>query len=232
MELVSIAFIPDGNRRYAKHAGISLLKSYQLGTQRAWDVFQWLQKYPKIKAGTFYTLSLENLLRHKIEIGLLYKIFERELDRVKENGLFEQMQNRLKFIGRTDLLPKKLQEKIRKTEEFTENFSKKTINLAIGYTGQMEIVDAAKKIAEDYKCGALALKDLTMESFGSYLYSQFPNPDLILRTSGTKRLSGFLTYQSAYSEFCFLDKYWPEITETDLDTAITDFSNRDRRFGK
>ncbi|HLD58292.1 MAG TPA: polyprenyl diphosphate synthase [archaeon] len=232
MPLNSIAFIPDGNRRFAQKNRISLLEAYRLGTQKAWEVFGWLENYPKIKTGTFYTLSLENLQRKKFELNLLYRIFEKELEKVKTSGLFEKNQVRLKFLGRTELLPKKLQEKIKQAEAFTQEFKKKTMNLAIGYTGQTEIIDAAKKIAEQYRQGNLELEKITTDSFKKFLYADFPNPDMIIRTSGTKRLSGFLMYQSAYSELYFMEKYWPEIKEADLDNAIAEFDSRQRKFGK
>ncbi len=117
-------------------------------------------------------------------------------------------------------------------EKRTENFSKKTINLALGYNGQAEIVDAAKKVAEQYKHGLIKLNDLTVDSFKNFLYASFPEPDLIIRTSGTQRLSGFLTYQSSYSELYFCKKYWPEFSKTDLNEAITSFNERKRKFGK
>ncbi|MDD5148267.1 MAG: polyprenyl diphosphate synthase [Candidatus ainarchaeum sp.] len=232
MVLNSIAFIPDGNRRFAQKQGISLLNAYKLGTRKAWEVFDWLNNYPEIKTGTFYTLSLENLQRKQTELKLLYRIFERELDKIKSSGLFEKNRIQMKFIGRLDLLPKKLREKIAEAEKFTEGFKNKKMNLAIGYTGRTEIIDAAKKIAEQYKQGNIDLDKITTDTFQQFLYSDFKNPDLIVRTSGTKRLSGFLTYQSAYSELYFLEKYWPEINRTDLDNAIQDFYARERKFGK
>ncbi len=232
MELKSIAFIPDGNRRYARKAKISMVEAYSLGTSKAWDVINWIKDYNKIKVGTFYTLSLENLSRSASELNILFKIFENELDKVQSTTFFEDNELKLKFIGRLDQFPKKLKEKMFAVEKRTENFSKKTINLALGYNGQAEIVDAAKKFAEQYKKGLLKLNDLTMDSFKSFLYAPFPEPDLIIRTSGTQRLSGFLTYQSSYSELYFSRKYWPEFSKTDLDDAITNFSERKRKFGK
>ncbi len=232
MDLNSIAFIPDGNRRYAKKAGISLLKSYQLGTRKAWEVLDWLKNYPKIHFGTFYTLSLENLARRKTELKILFKIFERELEKVKSSGIFDSRGIRLKVIGRMDSLPKKLQEKIKEIEVYTENYNNLIVNLAIGYNGQAEIVDAAKRIAWEFKNNLIDLAKLSPESFKSYLYSFFPEPDLIIRTSGTQRLSGFLTYQSSYSELYFCNKYWPEFSEKDLDKAVKEFYERQRRFGK
>jgi undecaprenyl diphosphate synthase len=231
MQLESIAFIPDGNRRYAQKAGVSLLKSYQLGTQKAWEVFDWLNNYKEIKVGTFWSLSLENFKRTR-EIPVLFKIFEKELDKVKKSGLFERNGIKLKFIGRKSVFPKKLREKMLAAEEFTSGFSNKLMNVALGYSGQAEIVDAAKAIALDYQQGKIDLDSMDEEKFHNYLYSDFSDPDLIVRTSGVQRLSGFLPYQSAYSELYFLGKYWPEMTESDLDTAIQDFYARKRNFGK
>lgn len=232
MDLKSIAFIPDGNRRYAQSAGIELQQAYALGTKKAWDVLDWIVEYPKISVGTFYTLSLENLSRSKAELNILFKIFENELNRVKTSGFFEENNVRLKFLGKIDAFPKKLREKMLESEKFTENFSEKTVNLALGYNGQTEIVDAAKKIAEQYKKGLIKLGDLTTESFKNFLYYPFPEPDLIIRTSGTQRLSGFLTYQSSYSELYFCSKHWPEFSKNDLADAITEFKERKRKFGK
>lgn len=232
MELNSIAFIPDGNRRYASLHNISPLRAYSLGTQKAWDVLDWLVKYPQIKAGTFYTLSLENLHRSKLELSALFKIFDRELDRVKEKAIFAEHGMSLKFLGDLKTFPKKLQEKMHSAEKLTGDFTNRTIYLALGYNGQSEIVNAAKQLARDYAYDQVELEKINEQTFKKYLYSDFSNPDLIIRTSGTKRLSGFLTYQSAYSELYFLDKFWPEFTEQDLATAVADYEDRDRKFGK
>jgi tritrans,polycis-undecaprenyl-diphosphate synthase [geranylgeranyl-diphosphate specific] len=228
----SIAFIPDGNRRYAKSRGIALAKAYQLGTQKAWDVLDWMAKYPKIKTGTFYTLSLENFLRKKTEISILFRIFEKELDKVTKSGFIEENGICLKFLGRTHLFPKSIRKKMLEAEKFSEGFSEKKVNLALGYNGQAEIVDAAKALAQKYKDSKISLSSINEKTFHNYLYSEFPDPDLLIRTSGTQRLSGFLTYQTAYSELYFIDKYWPEITQADLDSAIHRFDERERRFGK
>lgn len=230
MELNSIAFIPDGNRRYAQKAEISLVESYMKGTQRAWDVLEWLTYYPAIKVGTFYTLSLENMNRKSTELKILFKIFDKELDKVKNSGFFEKNDAKLNFIGRLHMLPASLQNKIEKVHEYTENFKSREINLAIGYNGQAEILDAAKKFAEDYKNNKLS--ELNEETFKNYLYGNFRSPDLIVRTSGTQRLSGFLLYNSAYSELYFSPKCWPEFEKEDLQLAIDDFYSRDRRFGQ
>ncbi len=231
MNLSSIAFIPDGNRRFAKSHGLGLLQAYSLGTNKAWEVLSWLSDYPKIKSGTFYTLSLENATRTKTELSILFRIFEKELDKVKTNAFLHENGIRLKFIGQKNIFPKKVQGKMAEAEKATDSNSERTIFLALGYNGQQEIVDAAKKIAEAAKKG-FSPDALDKDSFKKFLYDDVPEPDMIIRTSGTKRLSGFLTYQSAYSELCFIEKCWPELEKKDLDLAIADFEQRKRRFGK
>ncbi|MEK6959147.1 MAG: polyprenyl diphosphate synthase [archaeon] len=228
----SIAFIPDGNRRYAKVANISLAESYMIGTQKAWDVVNWLSKYPSISAATFYTFSIKNFERSKLELSILMTIFEKQLDNALESPLFDENSISLKFIGRKEMFPQKLQGKMALVEEKTAKYKSKQINLALGYDGQTEIVDAAQKFALDVQLGKAKPEDLSTSNFGKYLYSDFLAPDLIVRTSSEKRLSGFLTYQSSYSELAFLDKYWPELTQTDVEKLIDDFNLRDRRYGK
>ncbi|MBT4596961.1 MAG: di-trans,poly-cis-decaprenylcistransferase [Candidatus Diapherotrites archaeon] len=228
----SIAFIPDGNRRYAKDAKISLLESYSIGTNKAWDILEWLTKYPTIKVGTFYTFSLKNFQRSKLELAVLMKIFDKELTKVKDKEILKKEGIALKFIGRREQFPKKLQTKMKEAEKLTSNYGDRTVNLALGYDGQTEIIDAAQKFATDVQKGKALPETLSTDSFRKYLYSDFAEPDLIIRTSSEKRLSGFLTYQSAYSEFAFINKYWPQITEADVDKLVNDYNKRNRRFGK
>ena len=230
--LESIAFIPDGNRRFARTAGINFLSAYQQGTQKAWNVMHWLEDYPKIKSGTFWMLSLENMQKRRTELSLLFRIFDKELDRVKSSGYFEEKQIRLRFFGRLDLLPKKLFEKIGKAEEITREFKASTINLALGYSGRAEIVDAAKKIALEVQENKISLDDINETSFEKYLYSDLKKPDLVIRTSGEQRTSGFLPFQTGYSELYFCKHCWPEFSKNDLAEAINDFDLRKRNFGK
>jgi undecaprenyl diphosphate synthase len=230
--LESIAFIPDGNRRYAKQAGISLAESYALGTKKALDVMNWISKYSSIKTGTFYTFSLKNFERSKLELDILFRIFEDQLDKAKTNPVFKDNGISLKFIGRKEMFPANLQKKMLDVENNTSGYKNKKINLALGYDGQTEIVDAAQKFALDVSQGKAKPEDLSTGNFSKYLYSDFKAPDLIIRTSNEHRLSGFLTYQSSYSEFAFIDKYWPSITEQDVDKVITDYDARERRYGK
>ena len=230
--LESIAFIPDGNRRFARNAGINIFSAYQQGTQKAWNVMHWLEDYPKVKSGTFWMLSLENMQKRRAELSLLFKIFNRELGKVKDSGYFEEKQVRLKFFGKLELLPKKLLGKIKEAEEFTQDFKSRTINLALGYSGRAEIVDAAKKLAVDAKEGRVDLENIDESGFESYLYSDLREPDLIVRTGGAQRTSGFLPFQTGYSELYFCQHYWPEFSKQDLNLAIEDFEARKRNFGK
>ena len=232
MGLNSIAFIPDGNRRFALARGLSLFEAYSRGTDKALEVIKWLTSYPEIKAGTFYTLSLENAQRSKAELSVRMKIFEKELERVKTNSLFEEKGIKLKFVGKKEIFSRKVQSKMLEAEKITSENGKKTVYLALGYNGQEEIVEAAKKIALSSMQKNFSLKDLDRDSFKNFLYDTMPEPDMLIRTSGTKRLSGFLTYQSAYSELCFIDKYWPELQKQDLDNAISEYDSRKRKFGK
>lgn len=229
--LESIAFIPDGNRRYASSNNISFVKSYLKGTKKAWDVLEWLSKYPEIKTITFYTLSIKNLQRPKVELKVLMKIFGNELKKVLNRKEIVRDEICIKFIGQKHLFSQRINKQMTKIEECTSCFNKKRINIAFGYDGQTEIIDAAQDYAFDLSQGMVQDR-LTIDRFRKYLYSDFKDPDLIVRTSKEQRLSGFLTFQSAYSELAFIPKFWPEITKKDIDKVIKDYNTRNRRFGK
>lgn len=228
----SIAFIPDGNRRYARKLGVNFLQAYQMGTQKAWNVMNWLEEYPSVTSGTFWMLSLENMQKRKAELKLLFRIFDKELEKVKNTGYFEKNQVRLRFFGKLEMLPNRLLEKVKKAEESTQDFGKRTINLALGYSGRTEILDAAKKLAREAEQGKVNLEEIDEKNFERYLYTDIQDPDLVIRTSGRQRTSGFLPYQTGYSELYFCEHYWPEFTQEDLTNAITNYEQRQRTFGK
>lgn len=227
----SIAFVPDGNRRFADQNNLSLKEAYTLGVKKAWQTMHWLEKYPSIKTGSFYALSLKNMKRHKHELNILFKIFEEEFKKAVDSDYLKSTGTKIKFIGRTDLLGKKTQSCIERIESITADFNSRLINIALGYDGKQEIVDAAITLAKEFKQGNADLDKINEKNFSQYLYNDFPAPDLIVRTSGEQRLSGFLTFQSAYSELYFSKKHWPEFTQYDLKNAINDFNSRKRRFG-
>ncbi|QQR92222.1 MAG: di-trans,poly-cis-decaprenylcistransferase [Candidatus Iainarchaeum archaeon] len=232
MSLNSIAFIPDGNRRFAAAHNLSLFDAYRLGTQKSWEVMDWMVKYPHIRVGTFYTLSLENITRSSAELHVLFKIFENEADKILEKEIYKTHDLAINFLGRIEKFPQHLQEKMQKIQDVSKDYGKRVINVAIGYNGRAEIIDAAKKFALAVKENPTKLNELNEETFKQYLYNDFADPDMIVRTGYTQRLSGFLTYQSVYSELYFLDKYWPEFSAEDLDVAVEEFNARTRRFGK
>lgn len=230
--LESIAFIPDGNRRYAKREGISLEESYKKGVNNFWSVLEWLSNYPSIKSCTFYAFSLKNFERSKNELSILMRIFEDELIKAVNTEFDSNKKISVKFIGRVELFSSKLREEMKLLEEKTSVYSDRVVYLALGYDGQSEIIDASKKFARDVLERVISIDSLTHQSFSKYLYSDAKFPDLIVRTSNEHRLSGFLTYQSSYSELAFLNKFWPEVSKDDIDRIVKDFEERERRFGK
>ncbi len=232
MTLSSIAFIPDGNRRYASQKGMNLASAYQLGTQRSWDVMSWLNDYPSIKVATFYTLSLENITRSTGEMHVLFSIFEKEADKILKDEVYKTNEFAIKFLGRLEKFPAHLRTKMNTIQEKSQDYAKRVINVAMGYNGRAEIVDAAKKFAHDVSEKKIDVNTINEDSFKQYLYSNFHDPDMIVRTGYTQRLSGFLTYQSVYSELFFMDKYWPEFSREDLLSVVQEYESRERRFGK
>jgi len=232
MSLTSIAFIPDGNRRFASQQNINLARAYQMGTQRSWDVMQWLSDYPSIKVASFYTLSLENITRSSTEMNVLFAIFEKEADKILKEEVYKSNEFAIKFLGRLEKFPTHLREKMNLIQERSRDYAKRMINVAIGYNGRTEIVDAAKKLAQDIADKKIDANNINEINFKDYLYSNFSDPDMIVRTGYTQRLSGFLTYQSTYSELFFMNKFWPEFTREDLNLVVNEFDSRVRRFGK
>jgi undecaprenyl diphosphate synthase len=169
MNLESIAFIPDGNRRYAARNGMDLAKAYQVGTHRTWDVIQWLSDYPKIKAATFYALSLENITRSKTELNILFKIFEKEADKILAEEYYKTHGFAIRFLGRLESFPKNMQNKMNEIQNRSQDYAKRVVNVAIGYNGRTEIVDAAKKLAHDFAENKVNVDTVTEETFRKYL---------------------------------------------------------------
>ncbi len=230
-----IGIIPDGNRRFAKRLMKNPSKGHEWGTQKLKSVFEWCKEL-KIKTVTVYSLSLENLQnRDKNELEFLFELARREIKEVIENPEHFIHKNRIKvnFIGKIELLPRDLQENIERVRKLTENYSDYTINFAIAYGGRQEIVDASRRIAEKVLRGELKPRDIDEAIIRQNLYTNDQaDPDLIIRTGCEKRISNFLLFQSAYSEFVFLDVYWPELTKEQFFEAIREYSKRQRRFGK
>ncbi|MCR4556153.1 MAG: di-trans,poly-cis-decaprenylcistransferase [Alphaproteobacteria bacterium] len=230
LKLQHIAFIPDGNRRWARKRGaVSTLVGHRRGFDNVKQLCVSLIKY-NVKYATFFCFSTENWNRSKEEVSYLMKLFGSVFDDgdnfLQNNGV------KVETVGDLSLLPQDLQNKISQIKERTKNNNKITLICAISYSGRNEIVRAVKKIAQDVLDNKINTDDIDEQKFESYLdLPGIPYPDIVVRTS-EQRISNFLLWEAAYSELIFLDKFWPDFTEDDVRLVIDDFSKRKRRYGK
>jgi tritrans,polycis-undecaprenyl-diphosphate synthase [geranylgeranyl-diphosphate specific] len=229
-----IAIILDGNRRWAKYNLIGTDLGHFIGADKAEELLNWIHDL-RIRITTLYVLSTENLDRKDQELDNIYGLIQSKLEKLYTDSRIHKRQMKIKAIGNVKLLPKQLQEILNKLEEETSEYNTMFLNIAVAYGGQEELVDAVKKVAAMAKNDELRVEDINERVIESCLYtSHLPQaePDLILRTSGEKRLSGFLIWQSAYSELVFMDVFWPEFRKIDLMRAIRTYQRRIRRFGR
>jgi len=231
-----IAVIPDGNRRYAKKYNLSVYEAYKIGSDKAVEFLNWCVEFG-IKVATIFIISYDNFLkRPKEEIDPILELLKEKLKMIREDKRIIENKVRVKIIGRTNLLPDDVQKEIKLVEDLTKNNSNYYFNLAVIYGSRQEIIDGIKKLFEDFKKGIIDINNLDESLFMKYLYFgdeiPYPEPDLIIRTSGEHRISNYLLYQAAYSELYFIDKYWPEITKEDFINAIEWYKKRERRFGR
>jgi tritrans,polycis-undecaprenyl-diphosphate synthase [geranylgeranyl-diphosphate specific] len=230
-----IAIIPDGNRRFAKKLLEAPEKAHDWGMKKAESVTGWCRELG-IKNTTFYTLSLENLERRpQIELEFLFGLFRKEMDDIieKPDHWINKTNTKVNFIGELDMLPKDLQEKMNKVREKTRGNKEWSVNLAIAYGGRQDILGAVKKISKDVSAGNISSDNIDEAAIRHNLStSDSPDPDLIIRTGGERRLSNFLTFQSTYSELIFLDTLWPDFGKDEFVKAVKEFGDRERRFGK
>jgi tritrans,polycis-undecaprenyl-diphosphate synthase [geranylgeranyl-diphosphate specific] len=228
-----IAIILDGNRRWALEKDLNPWYGHKEGAEKVEKLLEWCLKLD-VKSITLYAFSTENFRRPKKEVEEIMRIASERLQKIVTDERIHKNKIRVKIIGRTNLLPENLQKIIADVERATQNYDKHFLNIAFAYGGRAEIVDAARKIAEKVQKKELAPEDVNEELFEKHLYTSHmskQDPDLIIRTSGEERLSGFLLWQSAYSELCFLDVYWPDFRVIDLLRAVRTFQKRKRRFG-
>ena len=229
-----IALILDGNRRWAKR-NLGILKSGHFkGADAVENLLDWCEELD-IKIITLYALSAENLNRRDEELNDLFELIKNRLEKLFNDPRIHKNQMRVKGIGRIELLPESIKDVLKRLDTATKNYDKRFFNIAISYGGQDELVDAVKKIGNKIKEGTMNVDDINKKEIETNLYtSHLPqsSPDMILRTSGEKRLSGFLLWQSAYSELVFMDIFWPEFRKIDLMRSIRTFQKRQRRTGK
>ncbi|WP_333618021.1 isoprenyl transferase [Dietzia sp.] len=228
-----VAVMCDGNRRWAREAGFTdVAHGHRAGAVKVAEFLHWCDDLG-IDVATIYLLSVENLQRDAAELDLLLDIIgdvAEEISRSNSNW-------RVKIVGRTEELPDSLAHRLQAAEDASAENTGMVVNVAVGYGGRQEISDAAKDLVAELvaagKSGAELVEAITVEGIGEHLYTKGqPDPDLVIRTSGEQRLSGFLLWQSAYSEIWFTEAYWPEFRRVDFFRAIRDFGMRNRRFGK
>lgn len=224
-----IAIIMDGNGRWATKRSLPRQVGHQEGMKRVVEIVECAKKIG-IKHLTLYAFSTENWKRPKIEIdalmNLLILFIRNELDKIHKNDV------KIKVLGDISKLPNIAQKEVKRAINKTMNNKSMILNIALNYGGRQELVKATKAILIDAKKGIIDIENINEETISSYLDTKGqPDPDLIIRPSGELRLSNFLIYQSAYSEFYFSDILWPDFKKKDLYKAIIDFQNRNRRFG-
>ncbi len=228
-----IGLIVDGNRRFARVKGLaSTNEGHNAGSQKLEDFLRWCWRLD-IKIVTLYGFSTENHKRSDDEVDYLMDLILRKLRQYQVDPVIKKERVKIKVIGQRENLSEEMIREIEKTEELTKDHDRFQLNIAVSYGGRAEIVDTVKKLAELVQSGDLQPDQIDEEIFSRHLYTEgIPDPDLIIRTSGEERLSGFLIWQSAYSELYFTEVYWPAFRMIDFWRAIRVYQQRERRFGK
>lgn len=222
-----IGIIMDGNGRWAKERHLPRNAGHKKGA----EVFKQISRHCRdlgIKYLTVYAFSTENWKRPKEEVDGLMALLK---DYLRNMDMGEKEHIRIRFIGNLEPLDDELKSLIQKAEAKNVKDAVTTVQIALNYGGRDEIVNAVKKIAKEIKDGSLKECEITEEMISQRLYSEVPDADLIIRPSGEQRLSNFLLWESAYSEYVFMNVLWPDFTNKDLDDAIKEYSCRNRRFG-
>ncbi|MDN6350540.1 MAG: isoprenyl transferase [Yaniella sp.] len=229
-----IGVVLDGNRRWAKQTGASTAYGHQVGAEKIHEFLHWVAEF-NIPVVTLYMLSTQNLNRDKAELEPLIRIIAQTL-RQLGSGLNDGTQLKVHPVGDQRILPEALADLLNETADSTRHNTGLHVNVAIGYGGREEIVDAAKSFLTDtselgYTLDQ-AIETLDVAAISDRLYTRGqPDPDLVIRTSGEQRLSGFLMWQSAYSEFYFCEALWPAFRRVDFIRALRDYATRNRRYG-
>lgn len=232
-----IGVIMDGNRRFAREAGSAQVSfGHARGAEKLQQLLSWCYDYG-IPVVTVWSFSLDNFHRDTGEVDSLFKLFEDKTRELIHSSEVHKNDVRVRYIGKTELLPPSLQEAIRAAEEATADYDRFHLNIAMAYGGREEITDAFRNyLSAQLEAGRSleeAMEGLDLKAIEPHLYtSGLPEPDLILRTSGEVRLSGFLLWQSCYSEFYFCDTNWPAFRKIDFLRALRSHHQRQRRFGR
>ncbi len=230
-----IGLILDGNRRFAKALGLDGKAGYEFGVDKAHEVLGWCLELG-IPAATIWVLSTDNFTKRGTdEVQHLMHLFEREARNLAKDPRIHGNRVRVRAIGRHDLFPEDVLASLRDLETATAHYDGMTLNIAVGYGGREEIVDAVKKLllSKTGQTPESIAATLEPEAIGQHLYTaDLPDPDFIIRTSGEIRLGGFMLWQSAYSEYYFCEANWPDFRRIDFLRAIRAYQARDSRLGK
>ncbi|HIJ10486.1 TPA: di-trans,poly-cis-decaprenylcistransferase [Candidatus Woesearchaeota archaeon] len=225
-----IGIILDGNRRLAKRLMLQPWKGHEFGAQKVMKLVDWCSELD-VNELTLYAFSMQNFNRPKQEFDYLMKLFVEFCNDEEMIRRLHRNQIRVNFIGRIHLFPEEVYVSMKRLIEETKDYSNHTINFAVAYGGREEIIDAVKKLGRDIESGKVDVSSINEETFENFLYMK-SEPELIIRTGGDHRTSNFLAWQSTYSEWFFLQKFWPEFEKEDLVSVIDQFEKRERRFGK
>jgi len=227
---VHIAIIMDGNGRWAKKRALPRVAGHRRGVETVKDIVKACAQVG-VKYLTLYTFSTENWKRPKDEVSTLMRLLLRSLKR--EAKELHENDIRMQTIGDIKSLPEAVQNELRETIKKTAGNKKMTLNLALSYSGRWELIKAVKEIAALASEGKISENEINEANFSKFLTTKdIPDPDLLIRTSGEFRVSNFLLWQIAYTEFFITDVYWPDFDRKHLYEAIKDFQHRERRFGK
>jgi len=231
-----IGIIMDGNRRFAKSIGLDVKVGHDYGAKKARAVLDWCVELG-IKHVTIWGFSSENKGRAEDEVEHLHSIFTQQAKMLIDDQKLHENKIRVRIIGDIDSFPEETKDALAKMEEATKNYSGMSLNVALGYGGREEIVAAVQSLLVDKAESGMSASEIaeliSPEEIEQHLYTAgIPDPDFVIRTSGEIRLSGFLLWQTAYSEFYFVDANWPDFRKLDFLRAIRNYQARERRFGK
>ncbi|GAA4285164.1 polyprenyl diphosphate synthase [Brevibacterium daeguense] len=230
-----VGVITDGNRRWAKEFGTTTEHGHRMGADKIIEFLQWCEEIG-VEVVTLYVLSKENLARPASEVAALTSIISEMVDRIADRDVVS-----IQLVGDLRVIPEPLRSQLAAAQQRSaagdQTAKTMTVNIAVGYGGRQEIVDAVRSWLEEQRAAGAGLKDvigaLSEDVISEHLYTKGqPDPDLIIRTSGEQRLSGFMMWQSAYSEFYFCEVYWPDFRRTDFLRAVRSYGRRNRRYGR
>ena len=227
-----ISIIMDGNRRFAWSKSSVVGVGHSEGKEKLKEVMNWVLDLG-VPYFTVYALSTENISeRGDDELEVLYDLYVSGLREISEDSRIHERGVRVQVVGRLEMLPQRVRDAISRAEEVTSEYSNFTFTVCLAYGGREEIVDAVKSVAIDHASGNLDVDSIDSSEITSRMYaSEFPDPDLVIRTSGEERISNFLLWQIAYSELHFSDVFWPSFSKADLYEAIESYQYRRRRYG-